>query len=157
MHPRAQQVQRALAGLGVNIEVRELPDSTRTSVEAAAAIGTTVAQIAKSLIFLHGGQAVLAIVSGANRVSTDKLAARLGAAITQPDAKAVKRLTGYSAGGVPPVGYARQPATFIDEDLLQYDTVWAAAGTPHAVFALRPAQLVSLTSGHVMDLKGEWR
>lgn len=153
MHPRAQQVQQALARLGVRVEVQELTDSTRTSAEAAAAVGATVAQIAKSVVFVHKGQVVLALASGANRVSTEKLAARLGAAISQPDAKTVKRLTGYSAGGVPPVGYASQPATFIDADLLQHDTVWAAAGTPHSLFPIRPAQLVALTSGCVMDLK----
>lgn len=153
MHAKAQRVQEALADLGMALQVRELPDSTRTAAEAAAAVGTNVAQIAKSLVFLHDDRVVLVIASGANRVSTEKLAAFLGGGVIQPDAKTVKRLTGYSVGGVPPVGHLTPPVTFIDQDLLLYDTLWAAAGTPNAVFPLSPTQLIALTAGQVVDCK----
>ncbi|HEY8458375.1 MAG TPA: YbaK/EbsC family protein [Actinopolymorphaceae bacterium] len=153
MHPKAEQVQKALADAGVETEVRELPDSTRTAAEAAAAIGTTEAQIVKSLVFLCNDAMILALVSGPNRVSLEKLGIVAGGQIEQPNAKAVKALTGFSVGGVPPVGHEDQPPTFIDEDLMAFDVVWAAGGTPHAVFPIRPSDLVAVTGGKVVDLK----
>src|SRR5262249_1478217 len=153
MHQKAQRVQSALTGLGVASVVRELPDSTRTPGEAAAAIGTTVEQIAKSLVFTSAGQVVLVVASGPHRVSLAKVAAAHGSALEQPDAKTVKRLTGFSIGGVPPVGHDEQPATYLDETLAGHDVIWAAAGTPNAVFPVRPADLVTITSAKVIDIR----
>ncbi len=156
MHPKARQVQEALDRLGIPSRVVELPASTRTSAEAAAAVGTTPARIAKSLVFLTAdNQPVLVIASGANRVDVAKLAREVGQAVRLADADAVKRLTGFSIGGVPPVGHEVQPLTLIDQDLLQFDTVWAAAGTPHAVFPIAPADLVRVTGGRVAELRAE--
>jgi prolyl-tRNA editing enzyme YbaK/EbsC (Cys-tRNA(Pro) deacylase) len=152
----AQRVQDALKALGVVCQVVELPASTRSAVEAAQAIGCRVEQIAKSLVFrgLSTNRPVLAIVSGANRVDE----ARLGALLTEPVAKAdaeyVRQRTGFAIGGVPPVGHAESLMCLIDEDLLQYDAIWAAAGTPRAVFQLTPVELLRLTSGRVVSVKG---
>jgi prolyl-tRNA editing enzyme YbaK/EbsC (Cys-tRNA(Pro) deacylase) len=153
MHPNAERVQSELRSLGADGEVVELAASTRTSQEAAAAIGTTVAQIAKSLLFLNGEAPVLVIASGVNRVSMEKLAAHLGSPATRPDADSVKRLTGFPIGGVAPVGHATRPRVLIDRDLLQYQEIWAAAGTPHAVFRTTPGELVRITQGEVTDIK----
>jgi prolyl-tRNA editing enzyme YbaK/EbsC (Cys-tRNA(Pro) deacylase) len=153
MHPNAERVQAELRSLGADGEVVELAASTRTSHEAASAIGTTVAQIAKSLVFVMGEAPVLVIASGANRVSVGKLAAHLGSPATRPDADTVKRLTGFPIGGVAPVGHATRPRVVIDRDLLQYQDIWAAAGTPHAVFRTTPKELVRITGGEVVDVK----
>lgn len=156
MHPKARQVQEALDRLGVPSRVVELPASTRTAAEAAAAVGTTPARIAKSLVFLTAdNQPVLVIASGANRVDVAKLAREVGKPVRLADADTVKRLTGFGIGGVPPVGHEIQPPTLIDQDLLQFDTVWAAAGTPHAVFPIAPADLVRVTGGRVAELRAE--
>ncbi|SRR5579875_451712 len=152
MHPKAERVQEALRRLGAAGQVRELPSSTRTATEAAAAVSTSVAQIAKSLVFLAGDQPVLAIASGANRVDLDRLGACLGSPVSTVDAKAVKQLTGYAAGGVPPVAHNRPLTTVIDADLERYEMLWAAAGTPHAVFPTTPAELVRLTGGLVAEI-----
>ena len=151
----AQRVQTALAEKGVDLEVVELPDSTRTAREAASAIGCRVGQIAKSLIFKgqESGQAVLVIASGANRVDTQKIEAALGEAIGKADADFVREQTGFVIGGVPPVGHAQPPPTFIDEDLRQYEEIWAAAGTPFAVFRLKPAELEEIAPGRVLTVK----
>jgi prolyl-tRNA editing enzyme YbaK/EbsC (Cys-tRNA(Pro) deacylase) len=151
----AQRVQDALAALGFEMgRVIELPASTRTAAEAAAAIGCTVAQIAKSLIFrgAQSGEPVLVIVSGVNRVNEARLAEILGEPIAKADADFVRAQTGFVIGGVPPVGHTRPLRTFIDEDLRQYQEIWAAAGTPHAVFRLTPADLERLTGGEVIHL-----
>ena len=153
MHPHAERVQAELRSLGAGGEVIELAASTRTSQEAAAAIGTTVAQIAKSLVFLAGEAPVLVIASGVNRVSMEKLAAHLGAPAIRPDADTVKRLTGFPIGGVAPVGHATRPRVLIDQDLLQYEEIWAAAGTPNAVFRTTPEELARITGGEIMDLR----
>lgn len=151
----AQKVQDALASLGFACRVVELPQSTRSAAEAAQAIGCTVAQIAKSLVFKgkHTGQAILVIASGVNRVNEKKFAAVIGEPVEKPDAEFVRQHTGYAIGGVPPVGHAEALSTFIDEDLLQYGEIWAAAGTPFAVFKLTPADLIKTTGGRVLAVK----
>jgi prolyl-tRNA editing enzyme YbaK/EbsC (Cys-tRNA(Pro) deacylase) len=153
MHPNAERVQAELKARGGTGEVVELAASTRTSQEAAAAIGTTVAQIAKSLVFLAGSDPVLVIASGVNRVSLAKLAAHLGAAATRPDADTVKRLTGFPIGGVAPVGHPSRLRVLIDRDLLQHREIWAAAGTPHAVFRTTPEELERMTGGEVVEIR----
>jgi prolyl-tRNA editing enzyme YbaK/EbsC (Cys-tRNA(Pro) deacylase) len=153
MHPNAERVQAELRSRGAGGEVVELAASTRTSQEAAAAIGTTVAQIAKSLVFMAGESPVLVIASGVHRVSMQKLAELLGCAATRPDGDAVKRLTGFPIGGVAPVGHATPLRLLIDQDLLQHQEIWAAAGTPHAVFRTTPEELVRITAGEVVDVK----
>jgi prolyl-tRNA editing enzyme YbaK/EbsC (Cys-tRNA(Pro) deacylase) len=147
------RVQAALRARGVTAEVHQFPDSTRTAAEAAAAIGTTVGQIVKSLIFLTGTEPVLALVSGANRLALPQLSLLVGSAVGKADADAVRRATGYAIGGVPPVGFPAPIPTYLDRDLLQYDTVWAAAGTPHHVFPIAPADLAKITDATVADLK----
>ena len=151
----AQRVQAALDAHGLAAEVREFPASTRTSAEAAAAIGCTVGQIAKSLVFRarESDRAVMVIASGANRVDEKAVAARLGEPIGRADADFVRERTGYAIGGVPPVGHSTPLPTFIDRDLLGYDEIWAAAGTPNAVFRVLPADLVALTGGEVADIR----
>jgi prolyl-tRNA editing enzyme YbaK/EbsC (Cys-tRNA(Pro) deacylase) len=152
----AQKVQDALTALGFGTwQVVELPDSTRTAAEAAAAIGCTVAQIAKSLVFKGrtSGNPILVIASGVNRVNTKRIAALVGEAIDKPDADYVREKTGFVIGGVPPVGHSTPLTTFVDEDLRQFDEIWAAAGTPRAVFKLTPDDLEKMTAGRVIDVK----
>lgn len=155
LKPAAERVQAALAEAGLQAEVREFPQSTRTAADAAAAIGCRVAQIAKSLIFKgrESGRPILVVVSGTNRVEERKVAALVGEALEKADAAFVRSATGYAIGGVPPVGHVDPPITVIDEDLLQLDEIWAAAGTPNAVFALTPEALVTLTSGTVASVR----
>ena len=146
--PSALKVQ---AVLGEDFEVLEFETSTRTAAEAAAAIGCTVAQIAKSLIFraVDSGRPVLAIASGSVRVDEARLSEILGEDIGRADAAFVREQTGYAIGGVPPVGHRSQSVILIDETLLTFDTIWAAGGTPNAVFRLKPDDLVRLTGGTV--------
>lgn len=151
----ARRVQQALADRGFAFDVREFPESTRTSAEAAVAIGCAVGEIAKSLVFrgAESGDAVLIVASGANRVDPAKAEALLGEAIKRADADFVRAATGFAIGGVPPLGHDRPLATLIDEDLLAFDAIWAAAGTPNAVFRLSPKDLGDLTGGRIGDLK----
>ena len=153
----ARRVQEALAARGFDFEVREFPESTRTSAEAAAAIGCAVGEIAKSLVFrgAESGEAVLIIASGANRVDPAKAEALLGEAIGRADADFVRAATGFAIGGVPPLGHDRPLVTLIDEDLLAFEVIWAAAGTPNAVFRLSPSDLSDLTGGRIGDVKQE--
>jgi len=153
--PSAQRVEDWLAARGLRGRVMEMPDSTRTSVEAAAAIGCTVAQIAKSLLFSgrDSGQPVLVIASGINRVDETKVAGLLGERIARPDADYVRSATGYVIGGVPPVAHETAITTLIDADLMALEPIWAAAGTPFAIFRLTSAELVALSGGQVADLK----
>jgi prolyl-tRNA editing enzyme YbaK/EbsC (Cys-tRNA(Pro) deacylase) len=155
MHPNAERVQAALRAHGCSGHVFELAASTRTSKEAAEAIGTTVAQIAKSLVFLVGADPVLVIASGINRVSLSKLADHLGTLALRPDADTVKRLTGFPIGGIPPVGHATPPRVLIDIDLIHHPEIWAAAGTPNAVFRTTPEELVRITGGEVVEVREE--
>jgi prolyl-tRNA editing enzyme YbaK/EbsC (Cys-tRNA(Pro) deacylase) len=145
----ARKVQEALNQRGVKLRVVELPASTRSAPEAAEAIGCHVGQIAKSLVFRRrrSGTAVLIIASGSNRVNEKKMAELLGEPLEKASAEFVAEHTGFAIGGVPPVGHASPLDTFLDEDLLQYDVVWAAAGTPNAVFSLRPEELEKITGG----------
>ncbi len=151
----AKRVQEALAERGFDFSVREFPASTRTAAEAAAAIGCEVAQIAKSLVFRArvSGRPVLVIASGANRVDEKAVAALIGEKIGRADADFVRAKTGFAIGGVPPLGHEVAPVTLIDRDLLALDEIWAAAGTPNAVFRLKPEDLVALTGGQVADIK----
>lgn len=147
----AQKVQETLAQFGYDFNVVELPDSTRTAQDAAAAIGCEVAHIAKSLIFRgkESGRPVLVITSGANRVDEQKVAQIIGEPIGKANAAFVREQTGFAIGGVPPVGHQTQPVTIVDADLFQYEQIWAAAGTPHAVFSLKPDHLPEMTGGTV--------
>jgi len=151
----AQRVQEALKALGFELHVLELPQSTRTAPEAAQAVGCQLGQIVKSLVFKGGrtGNPILAIVSGANRADEAKLAALLGEPVEKPNVDYVRDRTGFVIGGVAPVALAQPMDVLIDEDLLQYDHIWAAAGTPHAVFRLTPGDLVKMTAGRVVALK----
>ena len=129
----------------------ELPQSTRTAADAAKAIGCEVAQIAKSLVFRSiSGEPILVIASGTNRVNEATIAEAIGEAIGKADAEFVRARTGFAIGGVPPVGHASALRTFIDADLLRFDRIWAAAGTPNAVFELSPGELPRLTGGAVI-------
>jgi len=152
----AQKVQKALAEWGIEARVVELPDSTRTAIEAAQAIGCTVSQIVKSLVFrgAESGAAILIEASGTNRVNEKAIAALIGEKIVKADADFVREQTGYAIGGIPPLGHAHpMKAVLIDEDLLQYAELWAAAGTPHAVFRLTPTELVKIAGGTVAAIK----
>jgi prolyl-tRNA editing enzyme YbaK/EbsC (Cys-tRNA(Pro) deacylase) len=141
----ATRVQAALDAAGITARVVELPQSTRTAAEAAQAVGCEVAQIVKSLVFVDtDGEGVLVLTSGANRVDEKRLG------LKRADADFVREKTGYAIGGIPPVGHGTPLKTFIDEDLLQFERIWAAAGTPNAVFELSAADLVPLTGGAVI-------
>ena len=152
----ALKVQQALAALGMHLEVIELPDSTRTSQDAAQAVGCQVGQIAKSIIFqaLPSHRPILVIVSGPNRVNEKVLGGLVNEEISKADADFVRSRIGFVIGGVPPVGHAEQLETYIDQDLLQYNEIWAAAGTPHAVFRLTPVDLIRMTTGKVIKVTG---
>jgi prolyl-tRNA editing enzyme YbaK/EbsC (Cys-tRNA(Pro) deacylase) len=154
MHRNVVRVIEAGAAIGVEVVPVRFPDGTKTAVDAANAIGCDVSQIVKSLIFAVDGEVVLAYVSGSNQLDESKLAlAAGGSTCSRVDADAVRAATGFPIGGVPPFGSDTQLRTFIDPDLLQYDEVWAAAGTWHDVFALDPADLVRASGGLVADLK----
>lgn len=150
----AQKVQQRLHTLDFSCQVVELPDSTRTAQEAAQAIGVQVGQIVKSLIFKarHSGKPLLVLVSGTNRVNEKRLSDLVGEPIGKADADFVRQHTGFAVGGVPPVGYTHPLETYIDEDLLRYGDIWAAAGTPHAVFRLTPTDLQKMTVGRVVSI-----
>jgi len=148
----AQKVQNALLALGFSCQVLELPQTTRSAAEAAQAIGCRVEQIAKSLVFKgqRTGTPILVIASGPNRVKEKVVGELIGDALGKADADFVREQTGFVIGGVPPIGHQEKLAVFIDEDLLQYEEIWAAAGTPNAVFKLTPADLVTMTGGKVI-------
>lgn len=154
LSPSAQKVQQALQALGMTLQVVELPDSTRTAIEAAQAVGCQVGQIVKSLVFKtkRSQRALLVIASGSNRVDEKLIEARIGEPLGKADAEFVRQQTGFAIGGVPPLGHASPLLTFIDQDLFQYERVWAAAGTPHAVFALNPADLARMTGGEIIPI-----
>jgi len=152
--PSAQKIQEALQHLGISSQVLELPQSTRTAAEAAQAVGCAVGQIVKSLVFRgkQTHQPILVLASGANRVNEQALAQLIGEPIEKADADFVREQTGFAVGGVPPIGHIQPLPTYIDKDLLQYEEIWAAAGTPHAVFPLTPADLVRMTGGTVISI-----
>ena len=151
----AQKVQEALKASGLTCRVVEMPNTTRTADDAARAVGCQVGQIAKSLVFRaeHSLQAVLVVASGANRVNERKIEALIAEPITKADADFVRAKTGFAIGGVAPVGHAQSLTIFIDEDLFKYDDIWAAAGTPKAVFKLTPGDLQKITSARVVSVK----
>ncbi len=151
----ARKVQDTLNVQGYSCQVVELPDSTRTAKEAAQAIGCRVEQIVKSLIFKgkQSDKPVLVVASGTNRVNEKRLGQLAGEPITKADADFVRQHTGFAVGGVPPVGHLEQIETFIDEDLLHYEEIWAAAGTPFAVFRLTPSDLQTMTGGQTVSIK----
>jgi len=151
----ARTIQAALDALGLDCQVVELPASTRTAGEAAQAIGTTIAQIVKSIVFKgkQSRQALLVLASGINRVSEQRLAELAGEPIEKADADFVRASTGFIIGGVPPLAHAQPLRAWIDEDLLQYDEVWAAAGNPRAVFRCHPRDLARMSGGQVAMIK----
>lgn len=150
-----KRVQAVLKKLEFAGEIREMPESTRTAAEAARAIGCEVGQIAKSLIFKTKKThlPVLIIASGKNRVDETKISQLMGETIEKADAAFALEQTGFVIGGISPVGHKQSLRTFIDEDLLTYSEIWAAAGTPRAVFKLTPPDLVKLTKGQVVECK----
>jgi prolyl-tRNA editing enzyme YbaK/EbsC (Cys-tRNA(Pro) deacylase) len=150
----ARKVQDALRQFGVSCQVVELPGSTRTSKDAAEAVGCKVEQIAKSIVFQgkQSGKPILVVASGSNRIDEKKLRDLVSEPVKKGDADFVRRQTGFVIGGVPPVGHVNPLDIFIDEDLLKYDEIWAAAGTPHAVFKLTPGELVRIARGKVVNI-----
>jgi len=153
MHPNVVTVAESAAELGLIITARTFPEGTRTAEDAARAIGCEVGQIVKSLVFLLDGAPVVALVAGSNRLDEHRLARALdGETVGRADADAVRAATGFPIGGVPPFGHTTVLPTAIDEDLLDYAEVWAAAGTPRDVFAVVPADLVRITGGLVAPL-----
>ena len=154
------RVRAALQAAGLESEILEFPQSTRTAEEAARAVQADVGQIGKSLVFTVGDRrgreaALLAIVSGRNRADVAKLTRRLGAEVRRAPAETVREVTGYAIGGVPPLGHATRIPVLIDEDLARYPALYLAAGTPHAVFRCTFADLVRVTCGEVLNMKEE--
>ncbi len=160
MHPRAEQFRdRVRDELGVEIEPREFPEGTKTAADAAAAIGCDVAQIASSIVFVVGdgddGDPVVVVTSGANRVDESALADLLGADDARTaDPEEVREATGYAIGGVPPFAHHGDVPTYVDETLLSFAEVWAAAGTPEAVFPIDPERLRELADAEPIDVTG---
>ena len=143
-----------LAESVAGIAVKEFPQGTRTAIDAAHAVGCEVGQIVKSLVFVAAGKAVVALVSGANRVDEKRLGVVAGDPVVKADAETARSATGYSIGGVPPFGHTTEVPVFMDRDLLGYDVVWAAAGRPDSVFEIAPERLRDLSRATVVDLKG---
>lgn len=154
-HPTALRTQQLLHDSGLDVKVVEFDQPTRTSAEAAAAIGCSVAEIAKSIVFrgADSGQAIVVVASGDNRVSEDKVATLVGEKLKRADADFVRSATGYAIGGVAPLGHAQPVRLLLDTDLQRFTTVWAAAGTPFSVFPLAPAQLATLTGAAWSDVR----
>jgi Cys-tRNA(Pro) deacylase len=154
VHPNVSRVVSAAKERGLDIVTKRFPEGTKTAADAAAAIGVTVGQIVKSLVFGVDGEIVMALVSGSNQLDEKKLAlAAGGTKCARVDADAVRDATGYPIGGVPPFGHTTQLRVFVDPDLLQYDEVWAAAGTWNDNFGAAPADIVRVAGGVVTDLK----
>ena len=155
LNASAQKVQDALKAAGFAHQVVEFAQTTRSAAEAAAALGCDVADIAKSIVFRGAAtnQPVLVVASGPNRIDGGKVAALLGEGLKRADAEFVREATGFAIGGVPPLGHARQIRTFVDQDLRLRPRIWAAAGTPNAVFPLSYEDLVRLTSGEAADIR----
>ena len=153
MHRNTRAVVEAGKVLGVDVHPREWSDSTRTAADAALAIGVDLGQIVKSLVFSVDGEVVVALVSGDNLLDEEKLAGCAGGGRAwREDAETVRDATGFPVGGVPPFGHREPLRIFIDEDLLTFDELWAAAGTPNVNFAITPNALVQATGGLVCDL-----
>ena len=153
-HPNVTRVVEAARAAGLAIETRRFPEGTKTAQDAATAIGVEVGQIVKSLVFGVDDEIVMALVSGSNQLDEKKLAAAAGGVkCSRVDADAVRAATGFPIGGVPPFGHTTQLRVFVDPDLLQYDEVWAAAGTWNDNFGAAPADIVRVAEGVVTDLK----
>lgn len=150
----AKRVQQAILDRGFQCEVLELPGSTRTAQEAADAVGCKLAQIVKSLIFstTQTKEPILVLVSGSNRVNENQLAHLIGGSIEKANGDFVRLKTGFAIGGVPPLGHTQPIKTYIDEDLMTLSEIWAAAGTPHALFRIKPTELVAMTGGIVTKI-----
>ena len=156
LSPSARKVQDALAAAGVTRVITEYDVPARTSAQAAEVLGCTVAQIVKSLVFRGAsGRAVLVLASGINRVDEAKVAALVGEPVGKADGKFVREATGYAIGGIPPLGHVQRLAPLIDADLLAFDVVHAAGGTPNAMFPLSPAELVAASGGRVADIRAD--
>src|SRR5215216_3145158 len=155
LSPSAQKVDDALRALGYHFDIIEHTESTRTAQEAAERAGCELGQIVKSMIFKgkDSGKPILVLTSGANRVDETRISAYAGEAIGRADADFVRLVTGFAIGGVPPVGHVQNMETYIDEDFLRYPTIWAAAGTPNAIFELKTEDLPKLTGGTVVQVK----
>jgi prolyl-tRNA editing enzyme YbaK/EbsC (Cys-tRNA(Pro) deacylase) len=141
MHPTAAKLRDRLCGHGLEIEVRMLADSARTAAEAAAALGCETGQIVKSLVFVRDGEPVMVLCAGDRRVDADRLGLR------PAKAEQARAATGFAIGGIPPLGHDRQLPTIVDSSLSRFQTVWCAAGTPHAVFEVETAALIVATGG----------
>lgn len=154
MHPTTERfVETARREYGLEIEVHEFPEGTKTAADAAQAIGCDVAQIASSIVFAAGNEVIVVVTSGANRVSEDRLAAFLGEdSVRMAEAEEVKRTTGWSIGGVPPFGHEQALTVLLDETLTAFDTVWAAAGTPSGVFPVDPDVIIDRADATVVDV-----
>lgn len=150
----SRKVEAAARALGLDVAVRQMTASTRTAEEAAAAAGCDVGQIVKSLVFRGkaSGAPVLLLVSGANRVNEKRVGATLGEALARPDAQYVRDITGFAIGGIPPLGHASRLATYIDQDLLAHEIVWAAAGTPESIFPVDPKALAIATGAKAIKV-----
>ncbi len=151
----AATIQRTLTDFNLSCQVREIPNSTRTAADAAASIGCQIGQIAKSLVFKEkcSGKLVLVLVSGTNRVNEKRIKENLGSAISKADARFVKDVTGFSIGGIPPVGHKQKiNVVYIDESLMAFENIWAAAGTPNAVFCIKTSDLLTITGGKVISV-----
>ena len=150
----AQRVAEAASALGLDIRVLEMPDSTRTAEDAARACGCTVGQIVKSLIFAgkETDTPYLLLVSGDNRVDEKLMASVIGEPLRRPDADYVRKMTGFAIGGVAPIAHTTQMATYFDKDLLQYNVIWAAAGTPRCVFETNPQALAGATGAEIVQV-----
>ena len=157
LNPTVAFIQNYLREQGLDIQVVEFKESTKTAQEAADVLGCRVDQIAKSIIFrgAETGRGILAVTSGKNRVCEQKVAALAGEALGKANAAFVREVTGFVIGGVPPMAHAQELKVFIDEDLMAQGTIWAAAGTPNSMFPLTPALLLRLTGGQVADVKTE--
>ncbi|HEY9102905.1 YbaK/EbsC family protein [Chitinimonas sp.] len=152
-----QRVEAALAAAGVAIEIKTFPVGTRTAADAAAAIGCSVAEIAKSIVLraVESDRVVVVVTSGSNRVDERKVAGLLGQAVVRADADFVRSKTGFAIGGVAPVGHLEAPLVLMDRDLQQYGQVWAAGGTGDSVFRITPSELQTLTQAPLADIKQE--
>ena len=155
LSPSAQKIQNLLNSLGFNYTVIEHAESTRTAQEAADRAGCELGQIVKSLIFRGktSGKPILVLTSGSNRVDEKRISGYAGETISRADADFVRTVTGFAIGGVPPIGHNQKMETYLDEDFLYYQTIWAAAGTPNAIFELKTEDLQKMTNGKIEQVK----
>ena len=156
-HPTALRTQSLLIEAGVSTQVVEFEQPTRTCAEAAAAVGCSIAEIAKSVVFRakSSGQAVVVVASGDNRVCEDKVARLVGEKLGRANADFVRETTGYVIGGVSPLGHANPVHLLLDTDLQRFERIWAAAGTPFSVFPLTPKELAAITGADWSDIRQE--